>query len=87
MKKNYSAERVGSSPSLRNPLPRVKGVIMQNFEKWLPNETSKAFRIQLKKYYELKYPDYMEEDLERMVDAIFDFIDYIHLERNNNEKK
>ena len=47
---------------------------MQNFEKWLPNETSKAFRIQLKKYYELKYPNYTEEDIETMVDEIFSVI-------------
>ena len=78
-----NAERVGSSPSLRNPLPRVKGVIMQNFEQWLPSDTSKAFRIQMKKYLELKNPDYTEEDLDIMVGAIFDFIDYIHLERRD----
>ena len=77
MKKNYSAAKVGSSPSLRNPLPRVKGVVMQNFEKWLPNETSKAFLIQLKKYYELKYPDYSEEDIEDLVNATLDYINYI----------
>lgn len=47
---------------------------MQNFEKWLPSDTSKAFRIQLKKYYELKYPDYIEEDIECMIDEIFSII-------------
>ena len=56
---------------------------MQNFEQWLPSDTSKAFRIQMKKYLELKNPDYTEEDLDIMVGAIFDFIDYIHLERRD----
>lgn len=50
---------------------------MQNFEKWLPNETSKAFRIQLKKYYELKYPDYTEEDIETIVQDVYDFISHL----------
>ena len=50
---------------------------MQNFEKWLPSDTSKAFRIQLKKYYELKYPDYTEEDIEDLVNATLDYINYI----------
>lgn len=50
---------------------------MQNFEKWLPSDTSKAFLIQLKKYYELKYPNYSEEDIEDLVNATLDYINYI----------
>lgn len=68
---------MGTSPTFSNPHPRVKGVVMQNFEQWLPNETSKAFLIQLKKYYELKYPDYSEEEVEVLVNATLDYINLI----------
>lgn len=49
----------------------------QPFNSWLPKDSKKKFDIQLKKYFELKYPDYTEEDLETIVQDVYDFISHL----------
>lgn len=49
----------------------------QPFGTWLPKDSKKKFDIQLKKYFELKYPDYTEEDLETIVQDVYDFISHL----------
>lgn len=50
----------------------------QPFDRWLPKDSKKKFDIQLKKYFELKYPDYTEEDLETIVQDVYDFISLLN---------